>query len=103
MSIAPGSRPQFGWSPVCLAFRFEVEIADSVGLGTTIWSVQAGDTLNVIAPNVTYGVMPQGATTQSVPPAALQSGHKYAVGVFRYAGPPPDSAELIGAMQFKQP
>lgn len=99
VSASSGKPPQFGWSPGCLAFKLEVE--DSTA--ATLWSVQAGDTLNVIAPGVTYGVMPSGATVQNVAPVPLQSGHQYVVGVFRYAGPPPDSAELIGASSFRQP
>ena len=94
-----GNPPRFGWSPACFAFRLEVE--DSAA--TTLWSVQAGDSLNVIAPGVTYGTMPAGATKQGVAPVALQAGHLYEVGVFRYAGPPLDSAELVGAASFRQP
>ena len=101
VSVVSGNPPRFEWTPPCLAFKVEVEVADS--LATTVWSVQAGDTLNVIAPGVTYGVMPSGATQQNVAPAPLQSGHRYAVAVFRYAGPPPDSAEPIGAVLFTQP
>ncbi len=99
ISVASGNPPRFGWSPACFAFKIEVE--DSAA--ATLWSVQAGDTLNVIPPGVTYGVMPSGATLQNVAPVPLQSGHTYSVGLYRYAGPPPDSAELIGAAAFRQP
>ncbi len=99
VSASAANPPRFAWSPACFAFRLEVE--DSAA--TTLWSVQAGDTLNAIAPGVTYGVMPQGATQQNIAPVPLQSGHLYEVGVFRYAGPPPDSAELIGATSFRLP
>jgi hypothetical protein len=98
LSVSSAASPRFSWSPQCLMFR--VEVQDTAG--AAMWAVQA-NAVDSIAPGVTYGVMPQGAATQPVAPVPLQSGRRYALGVFRYAGPPADSAELLSAILFRQP
>lgn len=80
LTIANAAQPRFSWSPGCLAFRLGV--TDS--LGAYVWEVEA-DSGNSLAPAITYGVAPAGAAS-TMAPAALETGHRYAVGLFYVSG-----------------
>jgi hypothetical protein len=62
------------------------------------WSVIT-DSTNAIAPPVTYGVVPPGATV-NFPPAILVAGTSYEVLVFRWTGPGRQDGALIGSKIF---
>lgn len=86
--------PRFTWTPGCLVVGLLVEDQDQ----EDIWLVTSA---SGIAPAVTYGSTPLGATVEDSP-QPLISGQRYAVLVF--GGTDPDSDEfLVGETSFIAP
>ena len=73
-----GLTPVIRWTPACRLFLVLVEDPTA---GTDQWGVLS-DSTNGIAPPVTYGTLPAGATKELTPPVNLQTGHVYRLGVF---------------------
>ena len=92
--VGSGTTPTFSWSPACSLFLLLVE--DNSGADQ--WSVIT-DSTNAIAPPVTYGVVPPGATGD-FPPATLVSGTSYEVSVFKSTGRGKQDVELRGSKVF---
>ena len=84
------------WTPACRLFLVLVEDPTA---GTDQWGVLS-DSTNGIAPPVTYGTLPAGATKELTPPVNLQTGHVYRLGVFRFTGPGHEEGVLAGQVTF---
>jgi hypothetical protein len=93
VSVSSGTTPEISWDPACKAYFVLVEED-----GGDAWGVISEDGANAIATPVRYGVVPTGATELN-PPSPLSPGTAYAVGVFRWTGPPEDGT-LIGTTTF---
>ncbi|UCC74268.1 MAG: hypothetical protein JSV86_06835 [Gemmatimonadota bacterium] len=91
VSVSSGTAPRFSWTPVCRVGFVIVEEN-----GSDVWLVISPES-NEIAPPVTYGVVPPGAT-ELEPPAALVAGTTYDVGLRRFIGD--DYVELVGYQEF---
>jgi len=95
ISVTGGTAPRFSWTPRCRLFFLNVEPADA---GTDQWTVYS-DSANLIAPPVTYGVIPAGAV-ELTSPTQLVAGEDYKVVLARFTGPGPQDGELIGIQTF---
>jgi hypothetical protein len=96
LSVGSGTTPVLNWAPACRLFLVLVE--DPTGTGDQ-WGVLS-DSTNGIQPPVRYGMVPEGATKEVLPPTPLQSGHEYRLIVFRFTGPGHEDGELIGQATF---
>ena len=96
LTVGTGTTPVFGWTPACRLFLVLVE--DTSG-GFDQWGVES-DSANGIAPPVTYGTIPPGASKQLTPPITLQAGHGYRVILFRFTGPGHEDGVLIAQKPF---
>ena len=96
VTVGSGTAPVFNWTPTCRLFLVLVE--DPI-TGGDQWGVES-DSTNAIAPAVTYGTTPPGATKQLTLPTTLQAGHPYRVSVFRFTGPGHEDGLLIGQASF---
>ena len=94
--VEPSPTPVIRWTPACRVFLVLVE--DPGGDGDE-WGVLS-DSSNAIAPPVTYGIVPHGASKELGSPMPLQAGHEYHVGVRRFTGPGHEDGELIGQTTF---
>ena len=79
VSIRPGATPMFSWTPVCLIDHLIVEATTS-GIGDR-WAFSGS-----VAPPVTYGVLPSGATLIRAPEPLIQ-GTEYRLVVERTSPP----------------
>ena len=95
-TIGAGLTPVIRWTPACRLFLVLVE--DPTG-GTDQWGVLS-DSTNGIAPPVTYGTLPAGATKELTPPNNLQTGHAYRLDVLRFTGPGHEDGVLAGQVTF---
>lgn len=95
VTVGAGTAPRFTWTPACRVFFLLVEPAAA---GTDLWSI-ISDGANVIAPPVTYGVVPSGVT-ESDSPTPLVGGTAYEVYLFRWTGPGSQDGELVGSSTF---
>ena len=59
LTVGPGLRPEFDWTPRCLAATLIVEARD--GSGYTMWILQTVDQENRLSPPFRYGDEPKGA------------------------------------------
>jgi len=94
ITVGSGITPTFSWTPACSLFFLLVE----GNTGGDQWSV-ISDSTNAIAPPVTYGIVPPGATAD-FPPTTLVSGMSYDVLVARWTGPGAQDGVIIGSKTF---
>jgi hypothetical protein len=73
LSVTPGPAPVFNWTPECMIAYL---VIDDRGDGTGYWTVSSPPGQNIIAPPVTYGVVPQGST-EDLGPNPLEPGGAY--------------------------
>jgi hypothetical protein len=78
LSVTPGPAPVFNWSPECMIGYLVVE---DRGDGTGRWNVSSPPGQNIIAPPVTFRVVPDGATEDG-PSFPLEQGGAYRVIAF---------------------
>ena len=78
MSVTPGVAPVFDWAPECMIGYLVVE---DRGDGTGYWNVSSPPGQNIIAPPVTFRVVPEGATEDG-PSFPLVQGGAYRVIAF---------------------
>ena len=95
VTVGTGTTPTFTWTPACRLFLLLVEPV--VG-GTDLWSI-ISDSANVIAPPVTYGVVPTGVQ-EGDPPTTLVVGSGYEVYLYRWTGPGRQDGALVGQATF---
>lgn len=93
VSISAGTEPTFNWAPACRGFLLLVEEG-----ATDVWSVITLGS-NDLAPPVTYGVVPAGATELDTP-VPLMVGTTYDVILFRHTGPGDDDGEIVTIQEF---
>ena len=96
VAVGTGTLPILRWTPACRLFLVLVE---DPGSGGDQWGVLS-DSSNSIAPPVTYGTSPAGATKELLPPAVLQHGHVYHLSVFRFTGPGHEDGVVIRQTDF---
>lgn len=96
LSASAGTVPRFTWTPACRLFLVLVE--DPTGDGDQ-WGVLS-DSSNKIAPGVSYGVIPSGATKELLAPVPLVAGHSYHATVARFTGPGHEDGVTIGQLDF---
>ena len=84
-SLDPSGTPQFDWSPRCGITNLTV-IVLPVGIGdpAVMWDISAPEN-SQIAPPVTYGHVPRGATG-GFGPEPLQAGSTYRVSILSIVG-----------------
>ncbi|PLX31122.1 MAG: hypothetical protein C0600_06415 [Ignavibacteria bacterium] len=91
VSISVGETVEISWEPECKLFYLLVE---PVGSGSDHWAV-ISDSVNAIAPPVTYGIVPEGAElSRTAEP--LEEGKSYDVYLYRWTGPGPHSGVPAG-------
>lgn len=73
LTISTGTTPTFSWAPGCSISQLRVARDDGTA---QMWNIQA--TENRIVPAVDYGAVPA-SVTQTIAPAALQTGATYVV------------------------
>lgn len=95
VAVSPGTTPTFTWTPTCRLFFLLVEPADA---GTDLWSI-ISDGANLIAPPVTYGVVPNGVQEGDAP-TPLVTGTGYEVYLYRWTGPGSQDGVLVGSRAF---
>ena len=95
VQVSAGTTPRFTWVPACRLFFVLVEPAQA---GNDLWSIIA-DSANIIAPPVTYGTVPSGAT-QLQAPTPLVTGTAYAAYLYRWTGPGAQDGVLVGSQTF---
>jgi hypothetical protein len=78
MSVTPGLTPVFNWAPECMIGYLVVE---DRGDGAGYWNVSSPPGQNIIAPPVTFRVVPDGATEDG-PSFPLVQGGAYRVVAF---------------------
>ena len=78
MSVTPGPAPVFNWTPECMIGYLVVE---DRGDGTGYWNVSSPPGQNIIAPPVTFRVVPDGAVEDG-PSFPLEDGGAYRVIAF---------------------
>jgi hypothetical protein len=93
--VSAGTTPRFTWTPTCRLFLLLVEPAAA---GTDWWSI-ISDSVNLIAPPITYGVVPSGVR-EGDPPAPLVAGTAYDVYLYRWTGPGAQDGVLAGSATF---
>jgi hypothetical protein len=96
LSVSAGTEPRFTWTPACRLFLVLVE--DPSGDGDQ-WGVLS-DSSNNIAPGVSYGVIPSGATKELLAPVHLVAGRSYHATVARFTGPGHEDGTIIGQRDF---
>ena len=80
VAVNPGPAPVFSWTPACgLSFLSVVDRGDQ---SQPYWDVSASAPENTLAPPITFGVTPDGATG-GPPFQPLRAGGAYLVQVFR--------------------
>ena len=101
MSATPGAAPVFDWAPECMIGYLVVE---DRGDRTGYWSVFSPPGQNIIAPPVTFRVVPDGATEDG-PSIPLVQGGAYRV--FAYLMDEDQNGEIttqqIGQADFNYP
>lgn len=93
VSVSAGTEPTFSWAPACRGFLLLVEEG-----ATDVWSVITLGS-NDLAPPITYGVVPAGAT-ELEDPAPLLEGTTYQVIIGRDTGPGDDDGEIVAIQEF---
>jgi hypothetical protein len=96
VAATAGTKPKFTWTPAC---QLEGLVVALPGPGAIVWSVASPSQANSIAPGVTYGVTPGGASlvTAATP---LSAGTSYTVTVFWFDDGHGGSVQSAGSLTF---
>ena len=90
VSISTGTTVVISWTPNCKL--------NQVFIGPAEWSIWVPGK-NIIAPPVSYGVIPEGASL-SLGPGELIPGREYHVRLYRWVGPSDTDGDLVGFATF---